>query len=287
MIERGNRSAQRDERRERIRHRMRELVNVREGRASYQQIDKRIHADSSIDGIHLFQLIGAMIIASIGLNLDSTEAIVGAMLICPIMGSVMGISHSIATLDTRQLKKVMVGLAIQVGVCIITSTLYFIISPLSTTTSALLTNSMPTIWDVIIAFVGGFVGALAISRQQEPGVVLAGVAVATALMPPLCAVGSGIASLDLVLGGSALYEFLINIMFIAFGAEIVFVFLLKVPLETDLDGNGVVTEQEQAEAEERSRKLRRRLIIGSLLFAIPCWLYSWMLVVGTSKGVFG
>ena len=256
-----------------LRRTLKSFFNVREGRASFEGIRKRVVAGVRIDGIHVCQLIAAMIIASIGLNVNSTEAIVGAMLICPLMGSVLLMAYAVATGDTRQLRNAVTGLAVQFAVCLVTSTLYFLISPLGGTTSALLSNSNPTIWDIMIALVGGFAGALGMSRQQEPGTLIAGVAVATSLMPPLCASGYGIAARDLALALSAAYEFLVNVVFIAFGAEMVFV-LLHVPLLRDINGDGVVTAEEERIASKRSHTMRTRIIVGSLIFALPCFVFS-------------
>lgn len=256
---------------------LRSFFNISEGRARYKTIRKRITEGSTIDGIHVCQLIAAMLIASIGLNVDSTEAVIGAMLICPLMGSVLAIAYGVASADRKLLHESTIGMLVQVGVCLATSTLYFVISPLSNTTSSLLTNANPTIWDVIIAFVGGFAGAMGNSRRQEPSTLISGVAVATALMPPLCASGYGLASRNIVFAASGLYEFFINVVFIAFGAHIVFV-LLRIPLQADLDGDGVVSHEEEVETIERSHSLRRHLLIGSLLFAIPCLFFSFRVV---------
>lgn len=252
---------------------VRRLFNVHDGRVSHHELRHRIIMGAAVDGIHMCQLIAAMTIASIGLNVDSTEAVIGAMLICPLMGSVLAIAYSIATLDRQLLKESIAGIAVQFAVCLATSTLYFAISPLSGQTNELLTNSTATIWDVIIALVGGLAGALGTSRRQEPATLIAGVAVATALMPPLCAVGFGLAGRDLAFAAAALYEFLVNVVFIAFGSEIVFVWL-RVPLQSDLDGDGTVTEEEKNTAEQRSRILRRRLVFGLVIFAVPCFFFS-------------
>lgn len=256
------------------------LFNVEKGRASHKSIRKHIVDGASIDGIHLCQLMAAMTICSIGLNLNSAEAVIGSMLICPIMGSVLAIAYGIATVDTQMLRTSVMYLFAQVLVCVCTSTLYFSISPLSHATSELLTNSTATLWDVFIAFVGGFAGGLGISRRQEPSTLIAGVAVATALMPPLCATGYGISVGDFGLAAGALYEFFINVAFIAFGAELVLVWL-RVPLQSDLDGDGVVTEEEQEEALARSKKMRLRLVVLSLLFALPCLFFSYKLIRDT------
>lgn len=258
----------------------RRLANVRDGRASHQTIRRRILAGARIDGTHLCILIVAMLIASVGLNVDSTEAVVGAMLICPLMGSVMALAYAIATADLRLLREVLIGLVVQVAICLVTSTLYFVVSPISSETSELLTNSSPTVWDVLIALAGGFAGGIGISRNQEPATLLSGVAVATALMPPLCAAGYGVAQSDLAYFAGAFYEFSLNVVFIAFAAEFVLV-LLRTPLKRDVDVDGVVTVQEDEEALERSRRLRRRLLVGTLVFAIPCTVMTARLVQDT------
>ena len=193
----------------------REAFDMHKGRAKYSTIRDRILGSARLDGIHMFQLIAAMLIASIGLNTNSTEAVIGAMLICPLMGSVLAMAYAVASIDMHVLRHAVGGILLQCGICLVTSTLYFLISPLSNETSELLTNSTATIWDVLIALVGGFAGALGLSRRQEPQTLLAGVAVATALMPPLCSVGYGLSLGDFVHAGTSLYEFLINVLFIS------------------------------------------------------------------------
>ena len=213
---------------------LKQAFNIREGRAPYHVIRKRFVNGARLTGSHLCILIIAMLIASIGLDIDSDIAIVGAMLIC-----------------------------------LVTSTLYFKLSPLGTTTAAIIDNSTPTVWDLAVALAGGFAGGLGNSRDQEPATLIAGVAVATALMPPLCAAGYGIAIASGSLFLSALYEFGINVVFIALAAEAVLL-LLRVPLKRDLNGDGIVTAEEDAEVDELSRKVRRRIIVGTVIFAIPC-----------------
>ena len=251
--------------------------DVSRGRAKYSTIRERITSGSRIDGIHLCQLISAMTIASIGLNTNSTEAVIGAMLICPLMGSVLAIALAVATMDMRLFRQGAAGLALQGALCLVTSTLYFSFSPLSADTSELLTNSSATIWDVMIALVGGFAGALGLSRRQEPSTLVAGVAVATALMPPLCSVGYGIASRQGLFALSALYEFMVNVVFIAFGATLVLIWL-RMPIVGDLDGDGKETEQEREEAVRESHTLRHRLVLALLGFAIPCSYFSMQVV---------
>ncbi|MDO4538361.1 MAG: DUF389 domain-containing protein [Coriobacteriales bacterium] len=259
---------------------LRSFFNLREGKASQKTIRRRIEEGARIDGIHMCQLIAAMLIASIGLNVNSTEAVIGAMLVCPLMGSVLAISYAVASVDKVLLRQSAGGLFVQTVVCLLTSTMYFVLSPLTRPTAELLANSSPTVWDVLIALVGGFAGALGSSRNSTPSTLIAGVAVATALMPPLCSTGFGLAVRDVSLALSAFYEYLINVLFIAFGAEIVLV-LLRTPLKMDVDGDGVVTEQERELVEEESKSLRRRLVVGSMIFALPCIFFSYQMVVSS------
>lgn len=200
---------------------LKQAFNIREGRAPYHVIRKRFVNGARLTGSHLCILIIAMLIASIGLDIDSDIAIVGAMLICPLMGSVLAMAYGIATLDREIAVEAIAGLALQMVFCLITSTLYFKLSPLGTTTAAIIDNSTPTVWDLAVALAGGFAGGLGNSRDQEPATLIAGVAVATALMPPLCAAGYGIAIASGSLFLSALYEFGINVVFIALAAEAV------------------------------------------------------------------
>ena len=248
---------------------LKRAFNIREGRAPYHVIRKRFVNGARLTGSHLCILIIAMLIASIGLDIDSDIAIVGAMLICPLMGSVLAMAYGIATLDREIAVEAIAGLALQMVFCLITSTLYFKLSPLGTTTAAIIDNSTPTVWDLAVALAGGFAGGLGNSRDQEPSTLIAGVAVATALMPPLCAAGCGIAIASGSLFLSALYEFGINVVFIALAAEAVLL-LLRVPLKRDLNGDGIVTAEENAEVDELSHKVRRRIIVGTVIFAIPC-----------------
>lgn len=249
------------------------MLDVSRGRARYATIRDRVTDGVRIDGIHLCQLIAAMIIASIGLNTNSTEAVIGAMLICPLMGSVLALALAFATMDMRLFRRAGLALAIECGICLVTSTIYFILSPLHVMTSELITNTSATLWDVVIALVGGFAGALGLSRRQEPSTLVSGVAVATALMPPLCAVGYGLAEGNVALALSAAYEFLVNVVFIASGSTMVFLWL-RMPLVGDLDGDGKEDAAERAEAERESHILRHRLVAAVLLFALPCLYFS-------------
>ena len=246
-----------------------QAFNIRQGRAPYRVIRQRFVNGARLDGTHLCILVVAMFIACVGLDTNSDIAIVGAMLICPLMGSVLAMAYGIATLDRRIAEQAVAGLALQMAFCLVTSTLYFKLSPIASTTAAIVDNSTPTVWDLAVALAGGFAGGLGNSRNQEPATIIAGVAVATALMPPLCAAGYGIATASLSLFLGALYEFGINVVFIALAAEGVLL-ALRVPLKRDLNDDGIVTDEESRLADELSRKVRRRIIAGTVIFSIPC-----------------
>ena len=263
---------------------LKRAFNIREGRATYRVIHRRFVSGARLTGSHLCILIVAMLIACIGLDIDSDIAIVGAMLICPLMGSVLAMAYGIATLDRDITVEAIAGLALQMAFCLLTSTLYFKFSPLGTTTAAIIDNSTPTVWDLIVALAGGFAGGLGNSREQEPTTLIAGVAVATALMPPLCAAGYGIAIANGTLFLSAFYEFGINVVFIALAAETVLL-ILRVPLKRDLNGDGIVTPQESREATALSRKVRRRIILGTVIFAIPCIVMTAGSIGSAQEGV--
>ena len=258
--------------------------NVREGRAPYHVIRKRFVNGAQLNGTHLCILIVAMTIACIGLDTNSDIAIVGAMLICPLMGSVLAVAYGVATLDRRLTEQALAGLLLQMAFCLVTSTIYFRLSPIASTTAAITDNSTPTVWDLAIALAGGFAGGLGNTRDQEPATLISGVAVATALMPPLCAAGYGIAAASPPLFLSALYEFGINVVFIALAAEGVLL-ALRVPLKRDLNDDGIVTDEESRLADELSRKVRRRVIAGTIVFAIPCMLFTAGSIGSASQGV--
>jgi uncharacterized hydrophobic protein (TIGR00271 family) len=181
-------------------------------------------------GTNLWILIFAIIVASVGLNMNSTAVIIGAMLISPLMGPINGIGYSIATYDFELFKRSLKNFSFAIFVSLVASTAYFALSPVSTAHSELLARTSPTIYDVLIALFGGLAGIVAISSKQK-GNVIPGVAIATALMPPLCTAGYGIATGQLYFFFGALYLFTINSIFIAI-ASVWISQLLKFPIRT-------------------------------------------------------
>lgn len=181
----------------------------------FDEIDQNIRDGIEIRGTNLWVLMLAIFIASIGLDVNSTAVIIGAMLISPLMGPIMGIGYGAGINDYQLIKKAMLNLSLSILIALFTSTIYFSASPLATAQSELLARTTPTIWDVLIALLGGLAGIIASTRKEKTNVI-PGVAIATALMPPLCTAGYGIAngSMEMFLG--AFYLFFINGVFIAF-----------------------------------------------------------------------
>ena len=164
-------------------------------------------------GENLWALICAIFIASVGLNTNSTAVIIGAMLISPLMGPIVGTGLAVGINDFQLLKTSLKNLLISVIASIITSTIYFSLTPLSEVQSELLARTNPTIFDVLIALFGGIAGIVANTRREKSN-LLPGVAIATALMPPLCTAGYGLATGNFLFFLGAFYLFFINSVFI-------------------------------------------------------------------------
>lgn len=211
------------------------IVNVRES-VDYQTADSSIRNNIAFRGPNAIILACAIIIASVGLNVNSIPVIIGAMLISPVMGPIMGLGLALGTEDGHLLKESLKNYAVMVLISILASSMFFLLSPLNLENqSELLARTNPTIYDVLIALFGGFAGILETSRKEK-GTVISGVAIATALMPPLCTIGYGISEFRLVYIFGALYLFLINTIFIAL-ATFLAVKLFKFPAVETTDDN--------------------------------------------------
>ncbi len=182
-------------------------------------------------GPNVYILFVAIIIASVGLNVNSIPVIIGAMLISPLMGPITGLGLGLGTNDRELVLFSIKNLLVMVGISLLAATLYFILTPLEIDNpTELLARTRPTIYDVFIALFGGLAGVLETARKEK-GTVISGVAIATALMPPLCTVGYGIANLSLQYTLGALFLFSINCIFIALAAYLMAKFL-KFPVKT-------------------------------------------------------
>mgnify|MGYP003288809401 CR=1 FL=1 len=202
--------------------------------ASQSVVVEEIRRGIDFRGTNLWVLMFAVFIASLGLNVNSTAVIIGAMLISPLMGPIIGVGLSLGINDFDMLKIAWRNFLLMVVVSLVTSTLYFFVSPISTAQSELLARTSPTTYDVLIAFFGGLAGMVAQTRRDKAVTVVSGVAIATALMPPLCTAGFGIATGNIQYFLGALYLFTINTVFIAVATYLV-VLLLRYEKKTILD----------------------------------------------------
>ena len=166
-------------------------------------------------GATLWVLIFAIFIASLGLNVNSTAVIIGAMLISPLMGPIIGMGLAVGIADLKLFKRALTNYLITTVISVVTATIYFTISPITEAQSELLARTSPTLYDVLIALFGGAAGILAISTKSKNNVI-PGVAIATALMPPLCTAGYGLAVSNTSYFFGAFYLYFINTVFIAF-----------------------------------------------------------------------
>ena len=190
-----------------------------------------IRSNIPFRGPNVYILFVAIIIASVGLNVNSIPVIIGAMLISPLMGPITGLGLGLGTNDRELVLFSIKNLLVMVGISLLAATLYFILTPLEIDNpTELLARTRPTIYDVFIALFGGLAGVLETARKEK-GTVLSGVAIATALMPPLCTVGYGIANLSWQYTIGALFLFSINCIFIAMAAYLMAKFL-KFPVKT-------------------------------------------------------
>lgn len=195
--------------------------------AEEKEIIDGIEQSVQFRGAKLWVLVLAVFVASLGLNTNSAAVIIGAMLISPLMGPIIGMGLGIGIYDFDLLRRSGKNFLIATIFSITTATLYFLITPVAEAQSELMARTSPTIYDVLIALCGGLAGIIALcSRSQRSGNVIPGVAIATALMPPLCTVGFGIATANWSYAIGALYLFLINTIFIAFATLIGAVFIM-------------------------------------------------------------
>ncbi|MCP9610654.1 DUF389 domain-containing protein [Coprobacter tertius] len=202
-----------------IRNFLSRYLNMNSDRENEEATVQAIRDGIEFKGATVWILICAIFIASLGLNTNSTAVIIGAMLISPLMGPIMGIGLGVGIYDFELIKKSFRNLGIATLFSVLTSTLYFLITPLSDARSELLARTAPTIYDVLIAFFGGGAGIVAMATRQK-GNVIPGVAIATALMPPLCTAGFGLASGNPEYFFGAFYLFFINSVFIAFATTL-------------------------------------------------------------------
>lgn len=243
-----------------------DLFNLSEGKERDEITIAEITKGVVFKGTNLWILIFAIFIASIGLNVNSTAVIIGAMLISPLMGPIMGIGMGAGINDFDLIKKAIKNLGVAVTISVLTSALYFFITPLHEAQSELLARTTPTLWDVLIASFGGLAGIIAGSRREKSNAI-PGVAIATALMPPLCTAGYGLANGNWYYFAGAFYLFFINSVFITVTTFIIVRFL-KYP-------------KKKFESEITERRVKNWIFIFVILTVAPSVYLAYNLVKKT------
>ncbi len=242
------------------------LLDMRNDQDTTENIHNSLSDGVRLRGTPLVILFCAIIIASVGLNVNSTAVIIGAMLISPLMNPILAIGYSIATYDGKLFRSALISFLILFSIALVTSTIYFTLSPISTATTEILARTEPSIFDFIIAFTGGFAGIVGVSRVQKTNVI-PGVAIATALMPPLCTVGYGFATGQLDISKGAFYLFSINVFFIT--------------LSTFLVCKLMKLKQAHNDSAKYDVLIKRTFIVISILLFIPLSLTSYKISKAT------
>jgi len=245
---------------------LKERFNLSHEQEDNIQTIKAIEKGVDFRGINLWTLIFAIFVASIGLNVNSTAVIIGAMLISPLMGPIMGLGLSVGIYDFALFQKSIKNLSIAVVISVITSAIYFSISPLNEAQSELLARTTPTIYDVLIAFFGGLAGIVS-GATKEKGNAIPGVAIATALMPPLCTAGFGIATGNIYYFLGAFYLFFINAVMISLSTFLIVRFL-KFPYKQFLDA-------------ARAKVVRRYIYIIVTITVLPSIYFAYLIIQQT------
>ena len=252
--------------REQIFRRFKQRLNIRDDGAYEGQTLENVRAGAKVEGANLWILMLAILICSIGLNVNSTAVIIGAMLISPLMGPILGVGCGAAISDTDLLLTSAKNLGIMTVAAVGVSWAYFAASPLSEAQSELLARTAPTLFDVLIATFGGFVGIIALSRRNQ-GNAIPGVAIATALMPPICTAGYSLATGEWRYLAGSFYLYFINLTFIAF-STFVLVRVLKFKQYKFVD-------------ETSERRTKRWIYVAAALVAIPSIYTAYATVQGS------
>jgi len=236
------------------------IVSIRED-VDYEGSVVAIKKDIDFKGVNVWVLGASIVIASIGLNVNSTAVIIGAMLVSPLMGPIVGVGLSVGINDFKLLIRSLKSLGTAVLISVIVSTIYFLLTPFGEVQSELIARTRPNLLDVLIAVFSGIALIVAKSQKGTVASVIFGVAIATALMPPLCTAGYGLANGNWEFFFGAFYLFLINSVFIALSTWLI-VKYLKYPLATYMNP-------------EKQKRVKNYILIISLLIIIPSGFTFW------------
>ncbi|TDD97529.1 TIGR00341 family protein [Flavobacterium cellulosilyticum] len=239
------------------------FIDLHQGEENKKKVLENVKSNISFRGSNLWILACAIVIASVGLNMNSTAVIIGAMLISPLMGPIVGAGFGLGIFDFELLKKALKNLAIATIVGLVVSGIYFYISPFKDTQSELLSRTSPNIYDILIAFFGGLVGVVAITRVEK-GNPIPGVAIATALMPPLCTAGYGLAIGNFRFFLGAMFLYTINCVFICI-ATFFIVKYLKYPSKKQVD-------------EKSEKQVKYAITVLTLALMLPSIYFAYQLI---------
>ncbi|HKK89629.1 MAG TPA: DUF389 domain-containing protein [Saprospiraceae bacterium] len=229
------------------------LLDIRTGSDVYGSIS-RIKKNSVVTGANAWLLICSILVASLGLDLNSPAVIIGAMLISPLMSPILGVGLSVAINDRKTLNSSLRHFGLSILISLVTSTLYFVITPIGEITHEIVSRTKPTTLDILVAFFGGIAGIVSSSRKEMSNAI-PGVAIATALMPPLCVTGFGIANTNLNITLNSFYLFFLNAVFVSLATYIIVKFL-KFPVK------------EHSTPAER-RKARQLITLFTFIMIVP------------------
>ncbi|MBR0485524.1 MAG: DUF389 domain-containing protein [Oscillospiraceae bacterium] len=246
-----------------FRYTLLKMFSLEADTATHEEIKKRILSGGQVTGTNMCILICAILIASVGLNVGSTAVIIGAMLISPLMGSILAMAYGVASANKSQFLRNFYGFILQLLISTLVSTVYFLLSPINEPTSELLARTQPSFYDVIIATAGGFAGIIGSTRSDKANNVIPGVAIATALMPPVCTCGYSIAHGQWEMLSGALYLFIVNCYFI-FVSAVVILDLLKIPKVNTF-------------TEQQWKRLKKAIIRNTILVLIPSIFFTFMM----------
>jgi len=235
------------------------VLSIREG-VDFQGTTEGIKRDVDFKGHNVWILAASIVIASIGLNVNSTALIIGAMLISPLMGPIVGLGLAIGTNDLPLVFRSLKSLGTAVLISVLVSAIYFALTPFGEVQSEIIARTRPTLLDVIVAILGGVAGIVAGSRKEKTNVI-PGVAIATALMPPLCTAGYGLANGNWNFFFGAFYLFLINTVLITLSTWLI-VKYLQFPLASYIDA-------------VKEKKVKRYILIFTVLIVLPSGFTFW------------
>lgn len=242
---------------------MNNIFNLHNGEEDKQKVLENVKKNISFSGSNLWILACAIMVASVGLNVNSTAVVIGAMLISPLMGPIVGAGFALGMFDFQLLRKSLKNLLLSTVVGLLVSFLYFFLSPYKEAHSEIISRTAPNIYDVLIAFSGGLVGVIAVTRVEK-GNPIPGVAIATALMPPLCTAGYGLATGNFAYFGGAMFLYTINCVFICIATYSIVKFL-NYPAVEFVD-------------KKRSDKIRVWISIIVALMIIPSVFFAYRFV---------